>query len=382
MITHSKFLFPTSKPSDQTSATERMNETMKNENAVSDLIAIVLLLGVLVVGVGIIMVTMTSQPLPDEIPNINILVGNTTTTVLIKHNGGDPLQESEFTIVADGTVLRNQDATITGGDGAWPWTVGETLRYPVAAVPHQVSVLYAVGGGSVLLKSATLDGEIQTGGPDAPGPGEGIDIHFDDQDELDAWGVDQFVQQLEGNSIYLYQNIQSQSDVWGNSGFFNFTIAKAESYLELTVNNIGETPDRASFNVGDRVSIRLQDSTMRFFAIGNGGWHTFATDVAIFKNNVRMKDSTGKIYNNIVGGRLYGFDEFDSSVDITTKSRSSNPIHTEFYINNTPLINSIWTKPITLTNVQPAQPTLLILDISKNDPNYIVGNANSITGIT
>lgn len=358
------------------------------DKAVSEIIAVVLLLGVLVVGVGIIMVTITSQPLPDEVPNIEVLVGNTSSSVLIRHNGGDPLQEGDFSVVVDGITQPNQDATITGGDGVWPWIVGETLQYSVATVPHRVSIVYTGGGGSVLLKSATLGGEIQTGGPDTPaGPGVtpptgNITLSFDDQDELDAWVVDQFVEQLESNSIYLYQNVLSQSDVWGNSGFFNFTISKTNSYLELTVNNIGETPDKISFSIGDMVSIKLADSEMRFFAIGNGGWHTFATGVSIYKNNIKMANSKGKVYGYIVGGRLYGFNEFDSSVDITTKSGPSNPLHTELYINNTPLINSTWTKPITLTNVQPAKPTLLILDISKNDPNYIVGIADTITGIT
>lgn len=356
-----------------------------NDRAVSELIAIIIMISLAALAVAIVATLLLSQPALGEIPRVTAVIMNESDTVYLYHSGGDVIEEGFLSILIDGEPIDIATVQIRGGDTGWPWEIGETLvaTGPGSRMPKRIDLIYTGTGSDVLLTSTTLTRSATPGDPDAPGlgKGEGIDIHFDDQEELDAWVVDLFVEQLKSNSIYLYQNIQSQSDVWGNSGFFNFTIAKAESYLELTVNNIGETPDRVSFNIGDTVSIRLDDSTMRFFAIGNGGWHTFATDVAIYKENVRVKDSKGKAYTNIVGGRLYGFDMFDSSVDITTKSSSSNPIHTELYINNTPLINSTWKKPITLINVQPAQPTLLILDISKNDPNYIIGNADSITGI-
>ncbi|MDN7024147.1 type IV pilin [Methanoculleus sp. FWC-SCC1] len=353
-----------------------------NDQAVSEQIAIVTMISIAALAVAIIATLLLSQPAPGEIPRVTAVITNESDTVYLYHSGGDIIEEGLLAILIDGEPVDMATVQIRGGDTRWPWEIGETLAAtdPGTGMPLRVDLVYTGSGNNVLLTSTTLTRSATPGGPDTPGPGDGggIDIHFDDQEELDAWVVDQFVQQLEANSIYLYQNVRNDNEVWGNSGFFNFTIAKAESYLELTVNNVGETPDRISFSIGDRVSINLDDSTMRFFAIGNGGWHTFATDVAIYKNNVRLEKKKNQEYSFIVGGRLYGFDEFDSSVDITTQSK---PLHTELYINNTPLINSTWTKSITLTRVQPAQPTLLILDISKNDPNYIVGNADSITGI-
>mgnify|MGYP001172644174 CR=1 FL=1 len=359
---------------------------MTNENAVSELIAIVLLLGVLVVGVGIIMVTITSQPLPDEIPNINVLVGNTTTNILIKHNGGDPLQENEFTVVVDGTILRNQDATLTGGDGVWPWTVGETLQYPVAAVPHQISILYTAGGGSVLLKSATLDGEVRTGGQDTPGgpgttpPTGNITLTFDDQDELDAWVVDQFREQLEGDSIYFTRAERGSQGVF--EGTLQFRVTGGGSYLV-----IGNNP-RTNLAVGDEVKFEFapgKTPDLMFFMLGNKGWSIQAqgdgvNDLRIFirHNGVWGPDISGN--GDLTESWITDYDDYVSMLNFSVKGGTE---HTRLIIDNATVLDDENGDTFWFYRIEPAHPTLLVMQYASTgalgNGVYFVGKAERVT---
>lgn len=348
-----------------------------NSNAVSDLIAVVLLLGVLVVGVGIIMVTMTSQPLPDEIPNINILVGNTTTAILIKHNGGDPLGENVFKVVVDGTALQNQGATITGGDGAWPWSVGETLQYPVAAVPHRVSILYTAGGGSALLKSASLDGEVRTGGPDTPeGPGTtpptgNITLAFDDQDELDEFVIEEYVKQLEGDSILLSRGERGSSG--SISGTISFTIAEPGSYLV-----IGTT--KVPLYVGDDVAITITPANgdrthVQIFMIGDKGW-----SIKMIKNGptiVISNTSTTVPSGELKESWIRSLTNFQSTLEMRVGVQKH---WTRLLIDGNMLIDSLDTRLITCTGIKPSNPTLWIIDFpaQQNDPVIYMGKATSV----
>lgn len=345
-----------------------------DERAVSEIVGIALLLAVVVMGVGIVAVTIYSQPMPERTPQVEILISASSNVVSLTHNGGDPLDEGSFYVLADGTRLSGPPALY---GGTWPWSIGEVLHYSVDSKPVQVLVVYDGGGGAVLLKSATISGAAGTAGPDVParpggGGGNYTSPTFDSQEELDAWVVEQFVEQLKGNSIYLAQDLKNQDNVWGSTGFFNFTLSDDRTYLEIA-KNANDELDKYIFTQGDAMSIHLEDSGIRFFAIGHEGWHISAGDVTVYKNGQTL---TRNNKDYIKGGRIYGYSDFTSSVVITTKTG----LQTELYINNTPIINGAWSQTITLTNVRPAEPTLMILDISKNDPNYFLGTADSITG--
>jgi len=350
-----------------------------DEHAVSEIVGIALLLAVVVMGVGIVAVTIYSQPMPEKTPQVEILISASNSFVSLTHNGGDPLEEGSFHVLVDGTRLADPP-TLSGG--TWPWSIGEVLQYSVDSAPAQVLVVYDGGGGAVLLKSATIAGAAGMAGPDQParpggGGGNYTSPTFDTEEKLNAWVVEQFVEQLKNNSIYLSQDIKSQNDVWGSSGFFNFTLSDDRTYLEIAQNQ-NDNPNRYNFTAGDRISIHLDNSVIRFFAIGHEGWHISASEVTVYNNSQKLTATTGNKKDYIKGGRIYRYSTFNSSVVITTKTG----LQTELYINNTPIINGTWNKQITLTNIKPAEPTLMILDISKNDPNYFLGMADNITGYT
>ncbi|MDI6867654.1 type IV pilin N-terminal domain-containing protein [Methanoculleus sp.] len=355
------------------------HKVRSDEHAVSEIVGIALLLAVVVMGVGIVAVTIYSQPMPEKTPQVEILISASNSFVNLTHNGGDPLEEGSFYVLADGTRLADPP-TLSGG--SWPWSIGEVLQYSVDSAPGQVLVVYDGGGGAVLLKSATISGAAGTAGPDLParpggGGGNYTSPTFNTEEELNAWVVDQFVGQLKNNSIYLAQDLKSDNDVWGSMGFFNFTLSDNNTYLEIAQNQ-NDNPNRYNFTAGDRMGIHLDNSVIRFFAIGHEGWHISASGVTVYKNGQKLTNTTGNKKDYIKGGRIYRYSSFNSSVIITTKGG----LQTELYINNTPIISGTWNKQITLTNIKPAEPTLMILDISKNDPNYFLGMVDSIAGYT
>ena len=333
------------------------------DHGVSEVVSIVLLLAVVVVGVGIVAVTIYSQPAPEGTPQVDILVSETDTAVRLTHNGGDSLTEGSFYVLADGVRLEDPPA-LSGGD--WPWSIGEVLQYGVASAPGRVQVVYGSGGGAVLLKSAAFSGAAGTAGPDVPvGPTGGgyVSPSFDTQDGLDNWVVGHFVGMLANNSIYLGQDTANSGKDWICSGSFEFNLSDDRTYLKLA------NGSNATFVKNDVLKIGLTDkSTMRFFAIGHGGWHISATEVRVSKN------SESPVVTGIIGGRIYDYSKLESSVAITTPD-INNGIPTEFYVDNAPLINKKWEGSIILTSVKPANPTLMILDVSKNDPCYFVGDA-------
>ncbi|PKL63509.1 MAG: hypothetical protein CVV31_00210 [Methanomicrobiales archaeon HGW-Methanomicrobiales-2] len=337
------------------------------DHAVSEVVSIVLLLAVAVVGVGLVAVTIYSQPTPEGTPQVDILVSEKDGVISLTHNGGDTLAKGSFYVLADGVRL---DSPVSYPGGAGSWSLGGVLQYDVGSAPERVQVVYRSGGGATLLKSATFSGTAGAGGPDIPAGGEWVEselnISFDTIEEREAWVVDQFVTMLEGNSIYLSQNVwnNGKSD-WGCSGSFEFTLNDSKTYLELAT-------DQVTFAKNDVLRIGLTGkSAMRFFAIGHGGWHISAANVDVYKNGVLQNSGT------ISGGRIYDYSDFSSSVVITSSEKS---VQTEYYVNNTQLINGMWSAPITLTNIKPADPTLMILDISDNDPCYFIGAVESITG--
>ena len=348
-----------------------------DERAVSEIVGIALLLAVVVMGVGIVAVTIYSQPMPEKTPQVEILISASSiisassNVVSLTHNGGDPLEEGSFYVLADGTRLTG---TPTLYGGTWPWSIGEVLNYSVDSTPDQVLVVYDGGGGAVLLKSATISGAAGTAGPDVPArPGGG---GGNSQEDLDAWVVDQFVGQLKNNSIYLAQDIKNPSNVWKSSGFFNFTLSDDRTYLEIA-KNAGQNPKRYNFTQGDVISIDLTDSTIiRFFAIGYEGWHISTGEVTVYENGQKLTTNNKDL---ITGGRIFYGSSSNFTSSVIIKTGPNDDLQTELYINNTPKKKTPG-QPITLTNVRPAEPTLMILDISKNDPNYFLGTADSITG--
>jgi len=336
--------------------------------AISEIIAIVLLPGVLVPGVTTRDVTITSQPPPEGIPRVSILVSNTTTSILLTHNGGDTLDEGEFVVSVDGTTLSNQDATTPGGDGAWPWSLGETLTFPTAGEPHEVRVVYTEGGAELLLKSATLGQSSGTAAaPDTPaGPGMtpptgNITLTFDDQDELDAWVVDQFREQLEGDSIYFTRAERGSQGVF--EGTLQFRVTGGGSYLV-----IGNNP-RTNLAVGDEVKLEFapgKTPDLMIFMLGNKGWSIQA-----------QGDGAN---GDLTESWITGYDDYVSTLNFSVKGGTE---HTRLIIDNATVLDDENGDTFWFYRIEPAHPTLLVMQYASTgalgNGVYFVGKAERVT---
>ena len=106
-----------------------------------------MLISVVVMGVAIIGVVLTSQPPPQNIPALDAVISwDGTDTIYIAHNGGDTLRRGEFYIQVDNEE-KNFSKTNEPGNPSWStWSAGESLDYklvsPDPTPPRLVQVIY------------------------------------------------------------------------------------------------------------------------------------------------------------------------------------------------------------------------------------------------
>jgi len=112
-----------------------------------------MLIAVTVSAIAIISVFLLSQPPPEKIPALETVISNTGNVVQILHNGGDPLQYSDFRVMLD-----SQQAELPP-DSDMIWSSGETLTFYAPGVKN-VQILYTQDGGSkyALMSAANFEG--------------------------------------------------------------------------------------------------------------------------------------------------------------------------------------------------------------------------------
>jgi len=343
------------------------------DRAVSEVISVVLLLAIVVMGVGIIAVTIYSQPMPEETPQVSILVSGGEGVISLTHNGGDALAEGSFYVLADGVRL---DGPVSPPGGAGTWSIGEVLQYNAPSAPKQVQIVYDGGGGATLLKSATFTGAAGAGGPDVPvGPGGGewveseLNLSFDTTEERDKWVVEQFVSQFEGDSILLSRGgCGSDGSI---SGTISFTVAESGSYLI-----IGTT--KVPLYVGDDVEITINDGDkthVQIFMIGDKGWSIKMIEKAptIVISNISTTVPSGELKESWI----QNLTNFQSTLEMKVGKQEH---WTRLLIDGEMRIDSQNTSLITCTNIKPSNPTLWIIDFpsQQNDPVMYMGKATSV----
>jgi hypothetical protein len=122
------------------------------ENGASDTLGAIFLVSVVVLGITIAGVAIFSSPRPQKLPELDVTVANTTTTVFLTHNGGDTLRAGEYRILVDG-----KDQTINflnNGVAAGDWSAGNTLVYTPSGgkIPTSYQIVYTgIGNSQVIL---------------------------------------------------------------------------------------------------------------------------------------------------------------------------------------------------------------------------------------
>ena len=334
--------------------TSETNLRRDNSDAVSEIVGAILLVGLVVVGVAIIAVFIFSQPMPEEIPSIDLVISNVSAPlvekVFVQHNGGDALFKADFIVYADGTPLDNDDATISGGNLDWPFSLGETLEFNVASAPENVRVIYTGGESAAILKSAYQSGtsDVDTGGPDVvptaiPTPDPGVDP----EEYLEGYYVEYFLEKLESSSIYL-----SRAEMGAN------TYAYLEGTLKVRINGSG------SYIVVKEVHIALYDDDLveiifdkdrpnvLIYLVGDKGWTiTVDTHVTVKINNI-------DVGNELTESWFVRYKSFTSTLNLAVGDSAH---WTRVIINNVTILDEINSDYFVFYNITPAEPTLMTL---------------------
>jgi len=120
-----------------------------DENGVSGTLGSVFLIVVVVAGMAVLMVAVISQPHPQNVPAMTAEIIQTSSSLSLRHDGGDTLNRGDFKILVDG-----QDKTAAFGDPA-KWSIGQTLSYTGYTAqnpPKTIEIVYTGGGASQVIE--------------------------------------------------------------------------------------------------------------------------------------------------------------------------------------------------------------------------------------
>jgi hypothetical protein len=141
------------------------------EEGVSEVVGVMLLIGVTVLAVAIVAAVFLSGPQPGEIPHATIVAGNKSGSLVLAHEGGDPLREGEYRIYVDtGSGLMDGTRNFTEPEGGI-WSIGGTLAYNGTGTPERVVVTAVSGGSETILAEPEFRGGGAGFSPDPVEPG-------------------------------------------------------------------------------------------------------------------------------------------------------------------------------------------------------------------
>lgn len=144
---------------------------MDKNTAVSEVIAVVILIAIFAVAVGIVGIALLSNPQGDEAPAMlaSVTYDNSTDgdhRLVLLHDGGEPLQKGAFQIFVNGED-RTEDFSGEGASTDWTlWENGQTLTLDLGSDPEPDGVLITsqgIGGsGSAWVLHLVGEGSIVT----------------------------------------------------------------------------------------------------------------------------------------------------------------------------------------------------------------------------
>ena len=144
----------------------------RGEEGVSEVIGVMLLVGVTVLAVAIVAVVFLSGPQPGEIPHATIVAGNKSGSLVLAHEGGDPLREGEYRIYVDtGSGLMDGTRNFTEPEGGI-WSIGGTLAYNGTEKLKRVVVTAISGGSETILAEPEFVGRGEGAAGFSPDPVE------------------------------------------------------------------------------------------------------------------------------------------------------------------------------------------------------------------
>lgn len=138
---------------------------MVSEDGLTELVATIIMIALVVLGVTIVGVFLLSQQGTQDVPRISVIAGNTSEMQFtLLHSGGDSLSPGSYRIyVVDNgqPVDKTDEFVITGTDQQWDLGELAVFEY-TAGVPEEVVITYTGTGGELTIATVSYQGS--TGG--------------------------------------------------------------------------------------------------------------------------------------------------------------------------------------------------------------------------
>ncbi len=130
--------------------------SIEHDAAVSEIIGAVLLIALVVAGGVMVGVAIFSQPIPNQVPKVQIVIGaDENGTVTLVHNGGEALNPGQYRVYLNQTLWNKSYVNNISRAETTAWTVGNslTLRESDANLTESVTVEYMGSSGNVTITS-------------------------------------------------------------------------------------------------------------------------------------------------------------------------------------------------------------------------------------
>lgn len=351
-----------------------MRIDLKNDDGISENIGIMLIVVVAVVGVAVVGVTVTSQDTPDEVPNVDMIIGcdrsrvnSSEYNITLFHNGEDTLSSGEFIVQAlteDGKELQVSDCTESSDNC---WSIGDTASYFADGKPASIRILYTAGSAGAMLKSLNLG--ILDDEEDIP-----QDVFVDEAGTPTATptvtvtptvtstpvpAVDIELNTKNGKKGFIQENSYIQFRVTGDYSYIDMTGGYREDFNKNDVVKL--VIGHKNGNSDGYGTIYMTLSQIKPFAFKN---------VLLYLNGNPVHEGTVKdIW-------ISGYDNFLSTLTISVPSNNQQ---TFFKVDSNVLIDWVYDRrPINIYNLKPGSNGVMNFDNDQGkDRIYYKGGAES-----
>ncbi len=122
---------------------------MRSDSAASEVIGVLIIIGIVIAGLTIVGVMVFSQPLPEEIPAIKFTVVNLfdqngvpRNVIRIVHDGGDPIPVEQLSFLLDDIPV--PDSQINPSSDLFSF--GEYIDIPTKGGKPKIGIVYSHNG--------------------------------------------------------------------------------------------------------------------------------------------------------------------------------------------------------------------------------------------
>ncbi len=349
-------------------------------SGVSEAIGTVLLIALVVAAISLVAVILFSQQAPQEIPNLNFMVGSNAnqTTLYLYHNGGDSLSLGQFRVLVDSVP---KPASVS--DGSNQWSLGKNLVVPnVTPGIHTVQVVYLpqgtsspTTGGGVLIGQASSN--VVTTGTIAPNQQPYLDCSPVQNEACasqipDAIIKTQYKERTESERISFMKQQTGGGLLGKNQLSYTPSLrvvvsddTESKIVISKTGNNCGQADTEIPLHSGDIVTITFQKDTPAFFILygmapqiwemAGSAWVNI-----IYKNGNTPYSSPSGNGDLICHTWVKSYSDLQST--LVVQGSDTQQTETSLVVNKTLVINGLDSKTVRLANFTPTTTDVYLVE--------------------